>query len=83
MSDLKQLIRELSDRQMTRKQFLTLVGGSFLGTIGLFRFLQAVNTPEPTDLAHTDRGVFGEREYGHVPLSAKDAHKSFDEDVFG
>jgi hypothetical protein len=81
MSDLKELIRELSDREMTRKQFLALVGGSFLGTIGIFRLLQSISTPAD-DLAHGDRGVFGEREYGH-PEAPKVAHKHFDEDVFG
>ena len=59
MSDLKQLITELANRPMTRKQFLALVGGSFLGMIGFFRFLESINTP---NLATSDRGVFGEKE---------------------
>jgi hypothetical protein len=63
---------------MTRKQFLALVGGSFLGMMGIFRFLQEVSTPD--DLATSDRGVFGEKEYGHIEAPAK---KRFDQDVFG
>lgn len=78
MSDLKQLISELANRPMTRKQFLALVGGSFLGMMGFFRFLETINTP---DLANSDRGVFGEKEYGHVDKFAK--NKSFDNEAFG
>ena len=81
MSDLKQLIHELANRPMTRKQFLAHVGGSFLGMIGFFRFLQSVNTP---DLATSDRGVFGEKEYGHPETANKAAKaKSFDSEAFG
>jgi len=82
MKDLSQLIAELSARQLSRKQFLVLVGGSFLGMIGVFRVLQAMNTP---DLAHSDKGVFGEKEYGHVPGSTrKVAAKGYSsEDAFG
>jgi hypothetical protein len=82
MSDLQELIRELSDRKMTRKQFLTLIGGSLLGTISIFRLLQSINTPEGADLAHSHRGVFGEHEYGH-PETADIARRRFDEEVFG
>lgn len=80
MSDLRQLVTELSDRKMTRKQFLGLVGGSFLGMMGFFRFLQEVSTPD--DLATSDRGVFGEKEYGHVD-SVPNKKQRFDQDVFG
>lgn len=81
MSDLRQLVKELSDRKMTRKQFLALVGGSFLGMMGIFRFLQEVSTPD-NDLATSDRGVFGEKEYGHVD-SIPNKKQRFDQDVFG
>jgi len=82
MSDLRQLINELSKRQVSRKQFLALVSGSFLGMIGFFRVLQSLNTP---DLATSDRGVFGEKEYGHPEPSviATAKKKGFSEDVFG
>jgi hypothetical protein len=84
MSDLRKLIGELSDREMTRKLFLALVGGGFLGMIGIFRFLQEASTP---DLANSDRGVFGEKEYGHqetAKAAATDAKpKTFNQDVFG
>lgn len=82
MSDLRQLISELSDRKMTRKQFLTLVGGSFLGMMGIFRFLQEVSTPDD-DLATSDRGVFGEKEYGHTTATSGGKTRNFDEDAFG
>lgn len=81
MSDLRQLVIELSDRKMTRKQFLALVGGSFLGMMGFFRFLQEVSTPDD-NLATSDRGVFGEKEYGHVD-SVPAKKQRFDGDVFG
>jgi hypothetical protein len=80
MSDLRQLVAELSDRKMTRKQFLALVGGSFLGMMGFFRFLQEVSTPD--DLSTSDRGVFGEKEYGHID-SVPNKKQRFDQDVFG
>jgi predicted acyltransferase len=82
MKDLSQLIAELSARQLSRKQFLVLVGGSFLGMIGVFRVLQAMNTP---DLANSDRGVFGEKEYGHTAGdNYKVAAKGYNsEDAFG
>lgn len=79
MSDLKKLVSELSQREMTRKQFLLLVGGSLVGMLGIFRFFQAINMPGAESLATSDRGVFGEREYGHIPKKVK----HFDEDVFG
>lgn len=82
MSDLKELIHELSHRQMTRKQFLALVGGSFLGILGVFRLLELVNMPKD-NLAHSDKAVFGEGEYGHPPGQPSKAHKRFDEEVFG
>lgn len=80
MSDLRQLVRELSERQMTRKQFLALVGGSFLGMVGFFRFLQESSTP---DLATSDHGVFGEKEYGHVEAARAKPKGYNSEDVFG
>lgn len=80
MNDLKQLIDELSKREVSRKQFLVLAGGSFLGMIGLFRVMQSLSTP---DLAKSDRGVFGEREYGRPGSGAIVETKSFSEDVFG
>ncbi len=82
MSDLRRLISELSKREMTRKQFLALVSGSFLGLMSLFRFLQTVNTPD--DLATSDRGVFGEKEYGHTEQPPGEKSKGYNsEDVFG
>lgn len=79
MTDLKQLIAELSKKQVTRKQFLAILGGSFLGIAGFFRAMQSVSTP---DLATSDRGVFGEKEYGHTDRPKE--HKPFGSgDVFG
>lgn len=80
MSDLRQLITELSNREMTRKQFLTLVGGSFLGMMGFFRFMQSISTP---GLADSNLGVFGEKEYGHEKVAAASKARKYDEDVFG
>ena len=77
MTDLQRLITELSKREMTRKQFLLLVSSSFLGLFGFFRFLQSESAPS---LASSDRGVFGEREYGHPSANAR---RPRDEDVFG
>ena len=82
MSDLNELLGELKDKKVSRAQFLAIVAGSTLGVGGLFRVLQQANTP---DLAESDKGVFGEREYGHVegdnPKSNKYTYNS--EDVFG
>ena len=79
MTDLKQLLRELSQKEVTRKQFLLILGGSFFGVASFFRILQSVNTPE---LANSDRGVFGEKEYGHT--GGKLPQKGYNsEDVFG
>lgn len=82
MSDLREIALELSKRKISRKQFLVLVGGNFLGMISIFRVLQDLSTPE---LVKTDKGTFGEREYGHPdPVTvAKVKAKSFSEDVFG
>ncbi|HEU4913835.1 MAG TPA: hypothetical protein VFT16_00305 [Candidatus Saccharimonadales bacterium] len=79
MADLKQLLSELSKKEVTRKQFLFILGGSFLGVASFFRILQSVSTP---DLATSDKGVFGEKEYGHT--GGKQPHKGYNsEDVFG
>ena len=82
MIDLEQLAAKVAKREITRKEFLILTGGSFLGMVSIFRILQNINTPE---LAKSDKGVFGEREYGHPdPVDvAKVKAKSFNEDVFG
>lgn len=81
MSDLRQIISELSTRQMTRKQFLGVVGGSILGMVGVFRFLQAVNTPPTTN---NSRGFFGEKEYGHTDTVAQAKAPGYNSgDVFG
>lgn len=86
MSDLRHIIVVLSKKEISRKQFLELVGGSFLGMIGVFRILQALDTPAP-NLAKSHKEVFGEREYGHPSEreieAAKASAKKFDEDVFG
>jgi hypothetical protein len=84
LSDLGELITELTKRKMSRKQFMVLVGGSFLGMIGFFRVLQAINTPD-YDLAHKRRGVFGEMEYGYPGDDEikKAQAKGFSQDAFG
>jgi hypothetical protein len=80
VSDLKKLVAELSQKEITRKQFLAIVAGSLLGVGGLFRVLQSASTP---DLANSDRGVFGEREYGNTS-GEKPKQKGYNsEDVFG
>jgi len=73
MRDLKQLIAELSERPVTRRQFLGIVAGSFLGVSGFLRYIQDISTPAPetNDLASSDFGVFGEREYGY-PVDAEE-----------
>jgi hypothetical protein len=87
VSDLKDIIDVLSTKELSRRQFLKLTGGSFLGMLGVFRVLQSLNTPEQR-LATSHREVFGEREYGHpseeeIKQAKKLQPKSFDEDVFG
>lgn len=73
MRDLKQLIAELSEKQVTRGQFLGMVAGSFLGVGGFLRYIQDISTPPAVtnDLASSDFGVFGEREYGY-PVDAEE-----------
>lgn len=83
MSDLAKLLGELKNKKVSRAQFLAIVAGSMVGVGGLFRYLQHINTP---DLVSSDKGVFGEREYGHVDgdnpqQSNKYTYNS--EDVFG
>lgn len=80
MRDLKQLIAELSKKEVTRKQFLGIVAGSFVGIAGFFHLLQSSSTP---NLAESDKGVFGEREYGHVPGKKPTKTGYNSEDVFG
>jgi len=87
VSDLKDIIDELSKRELSRRQFLKLTGSSFLGMLGVFHLLQSLNTPEQR-LATSHREVFGEREYGHpsdeeIKQAGKLQAKRFDEDVFG
>jgi hypothetical protein len=82
VGNLSGLIAELSTKQMTRKQFLAVIAGSFFGISGLFRYLQVINTP---DLASSNKDVFGEREYGHVegtPHATKE-YSYNSGDVFG
>ena len=92
MRELRDVVDALAEKEMSRKQFLALVGGSFAGMIGGFQLLQLLNTPANRDdsLATSNKQVFGEREYGHPEpdqvkrvshLQAKT--KRFDEDVFG
>jgi hypothetical protein len=92
MRELREVVDALAEKEMSRKQFLALVGGSFAGMIGGFQLLQMLNTPANRDdnLATSNREVFGEREYGHPePEEIKRAAhqqaktKRFDEDVFG
>lgn len=82
MKDLTQLIAQLSERQLSRKQFLTVVGGSFLGILGIFRVLQALNTP---NLAQGSPVVYGEGEYGYTgkkhPVVSRERYNS--KDVLG
>ena len=82
MIDLEQLAARVAKREITRKEFLILTGGSFLGMISVFRVLQNLNTP---DLAKSDKGVFGEGEYGNPdPVEvAKVKAKCFGQDMFG
>lgn len=82
MNDLTRLIFELSKKQMTRKQFLALASGSFLGMVGFFHILEIINSPETA----TGKGIpFGDKEYGRPGIDevAKAKAKSFSEDVFG
>lgn len=91
MRELREVVDTLAEKEMSRKQFLALVGGSFAGMIGGFQLLQMLNTPANRDdsLATSNKEVFGEREYGHPePEQIKRAaraqtKKRFDEDVFG
>lgn len=82
MIDLEQLAARVAKRKITRKEFLILTGGSFLGMISVFRVLQNLNTP---DLAKSDKGLFGEGEYGRPdPVEvAKVKAKGFGQDMFG
>lgn len=91
MRELREVVDILAEKEMSRKQFLALVGGSFAGMIGGFQLLQMLNTPANRDdnLATSNKEVFGEREYGHpepeeIKRAARtQAKKRFDEDVFG
>ena len=91
MRELRDVVDELAKKEMSRKQFLALVGGSFAGMIGGFQLLQLLNTPASRDdsLATSNKEVFGEREYGHPEpeeikrAARQQAKKRFDEDVFG
>jgi hypothetical protein len=91
MRELREVVDALTEKEMSRKQFLALVGGSFAGMIGGFQLLQMLNTPANRDdnLATSNKEVFGEREYGHpepeeIKRTARtQAKKRFDEDVFG
>ena len=91
MRELREVVDVLAKKEMSRKQFLALVSGSFAGMIGGFQLLQLLNTPANQDdnLATSNKEVFGEREYGHpepdeeVKRAARVQTKRFDEDVFG
>jgi len=91
MRELRDVVDELAKKEMSRKHFLALVGGSFAGMIGGFQLLQLLNTPASRDdnLATSNKEVFGEREYGHPEpeeikrAARQQAKKRFDEDVFG
>ena len=85
MSDLKQLIIQLSTKEMSRKQFLTLAAGSFLGVIGFFHIRQSLSTP---DMTQGEAGAFGDKDYGHtgsdvLGAAAEARKKSFSMDSFG
>lgn len=84
MGDLKKALEDLSQQRITRQQFLIMVGSSIFGMVGVLRLLQELNTPNGTDLSRADKGVFGEREYGHT--TQKKVTKSppgFGKDAFG
>jgi hypothetical protein len=90
MRELKDVADMLAKKELSRKQFLSMVGGSFLGMISGFQVLQSLNTPnnKDDDLATSNRQVFGEREYGHpgpeeIDRAKKVQARRFDEDVFG
>jgi len=91
MRELREVVDVLAKKEMSRKQFLALVSGSFAGMIGGFQLLQMLNTPANRDdnLATSNKEVFGEREYGHPEpeeikrAARQQAKKRFDEDVFG
>jgi len=91
MRELREVVDTLAEKEMSRKQFLALVGGSFAGMIGGFQLLQMLNTPANRDdsLATSNKEVFGEREYGHPEpeqikrVARAQTKKRFDEDVFG
>jgi hypothetical protein len=90
MRELREVVDTLAKKEMSRKQFLALVSGSFAGMIGGFQLLQMLNTPDSHDdnLATSNKEVFGEREYGHpgsdeIKRAKRAQAKRFDEDVFG
>lgn len=90
MRELKDVADMLAKKELSRKQFLSMVGGSFVGMISGFQVLQSINTPinKDDDLATSNRQVFGEREYGHpgpekINQAKKAQARRFDEDVFG
>ena len=69
MKDLKQIVSDASDKELTRKQFLGVIGAGLVGVTGALGMLQDMSTP---DLASSDTGAFGEREYGHSKDLEKD-----------
>jgi hypothetical protein len=83
LSDPSEFLTALKEKKVTRAQFLAIVTGSILGFGGFFRLMQHANTP---DLASSDKGVFGEREYGHQQGDQPQKPNKYtynSEDVFG
>ncbi len=62
MDNLSKMISDLSRKNVTRKQFLAIMGGGFLSMFGVFRYLQAINLPD-TDVVD-NKGAFGASDYG-------------------
>ncbi len=72
MKDLKKIVSEASEKELTRKQFLGVVGAGLVGAVSAFGVMQELSTP---DLANRDTGAFGELEYGHSGKPKEDKPK--------
>jgi len=80
MRDLRQVISDLSQKKVTRKEFLIGVGGSFLGMLGIFRLFEVMNLPEGDDSDPAEQELaFGEKEYGGAFIGS-DVRDKKDED---
>lgn len=81
MKDLKQIVSEASEKELTRKQFFGVIGAGLIGVTGALGVFQEFSTP---DLANSNTGAFGEREYGHTKdLERKNKPKDKPKGIFG